>query len=110
MVLPRWITDQIGLHEAAALRPWMLVPKSLAALAAEVRLTYIDVSKTNDHSRELTVPVQKTELVQTKVKRVGYIYFEKQRQQKQQKVSLCVQAQTYNTSNIQQQIQNLFNL
>ncbi|CAL6084366.1 Hypothetical_protein [Hexamita inflata] len=26
------------------------------------------VSKTNDHSRELTVPVQKTELVQTKVK------------------------------------------
>ncbi|CAL6045800.1 Hypothetical_protein [Hexamita inflata] len=38
------------------------------ALAAEVRLTYIGVSKTNDHSRELTVPVQKTELVQTKVK------------------------------------------
>ncbi|CAL6017064.1 Hypothetical_protein [Hexamita inflata] len=37
-------------------------------LAAEVRLTYIGVSKTNDHSRELTVPVQKTELVQTKVK------------------------------------------
>ncbi|CAL6003550.1 Hypothetical_protein [Hexamita inflata] len=33
-----------------------------------VRLTYIGVSKTNDHSRELTVPVQKTELVQTKVK------------------------------------------
>ncbi|CAL6030591.1 Hypothetical_protein [Hexamita inflata] len=30
--------------------------------------TYIGVSKTNDHSRELTVPVQKTELVQTKVK------------------------------------------
>ncbi|CAL6026462.1 Hypothetical_protein [Hexamita inflata] len=28
----------------------------------------IGVSKTNDHSRELTVPVQKTELVQTKVK------------------------------------------
>ncbi|CAL6033830.1 Hypothetical_protein [Hexamita inflata] len=26
------------------------------------------VFKTNDHSRELTVPVQKTELVQTKVK------------------------------------------
>ncbi|CAL6113173.1 Hypothetical_protein [Hexamita inflata] len=59
---------QIGLHEAAALRPWMLVPESLVALAAEVRLTYIGVSKTNDHSRELTVPVQKTELVQTKVK------------------------------------------
>ncbi|CAL6013950.1 Hypothetical_protein [Hexamita inflata] len=48
--------------------PWMLVPESLVALAAEVRLTYIGVSKTNDHSRELTVPVQKTELVQTKVK------------------------------------------
>ncbi|CAL6092747.1 Hypothetical_protein [Hexamita inflata] len=59
---------QIGLHEAAALRPWMLVPESLVALAAEVRLTYIGVSKTNDHSRELTVPVQKTKLVQTKVK------------------------------------------
>ncbi|CAL5990718.1 Hypothetical_protein [Hexamita inflata] len=28
----------------------------------------IGVSKTNDHSRGLTVPVQKTELVQTKVK------------------------------------------
>ncbi|CAL5988182.1 Hypothetical_protein [Hexamita inflata] len=42
------------------LRPWMLVPA--------VRLTYICVSKTNDHSRELTVPVQKTEQVQTKVK------------------------------------------
>ncbi|CAL6013940.1 Hypothetical_protein [Hexamita inflata] len=62
------IPVQIGLHEAAALRPWMLVPESLVALAAEVRLTYIGVSKTNDHSRELTVPVQKTELVQTKVK------------------------------------------
>ncbi|CAL6053054.1 Hypothetical_protein [Hexamita inflata] len=44
------------------------VPESLVALAAEVRLTYIGVSKTNDHSRELTVPVQKTEQVQTKVK------------------------------------------
>ncbi|CAL6058004.1 Hypothetical_protein [Hexamita inflata] len=44
------------------------IPESLVALAAEVRLTYIGVSKTNDHSRELTVPVQKTELVQTKVK------------------------------------------
>ncbi|CAL6054355.1 Hypothetical_protein [Hexamita inflata] len=42
--------------------------RSLVALAAEVRLTYIDVYKTNDHSRELTVPVQKTELVLTKVK------------------------------------------
>ncbi|CAL6070666.1 Hypothetical_protein [Hexamita inflata] len=31
-------------------------------------LTYIGVFKTNDHSRELTVPVQRTELVQTKVK------------------------------------------
>ncbi|CAL6083046.1 Hypothetical_protein [Hexamita inflata] len=51
-----------------ALRPWILVPELLVALAAEVRLTYIGVSKTNDHSRELTVPVQKTELVQTKVK------------------------------------------
>ncbi|CAL6059426.1 Hypothetical_protein [Hexamita inflata] len=60
--------SQIGLHEAAALRPWMLVPESLVALAAEVRLTYIGVSKTNDHSHELIVPVQKTELVQTKVK------------------------------------------
>ncbi|CAL6088117.1 Hypothetical_protein [Hexamita inflata] len=68
MVRRRWIPVQIGLHEAAALRPWMLVPESLVALAAEVRLTYIGVSKTNDHSRELTVPVQKTELVQTKVK------------------------------------------
>ncbi|CAL5982461.1 Hypothetical_protein [Hexamita inflata] len=68
MVRHRWIPVQIGLHEAAALRPWMLVPKSLVTLAAEVRLTYIGVSKTNDHSRELTVPVQKTELVQTKVK------------------------------------------
>ncbi|CAL6107060.1 Hypothetical_protein [Hexamita inflata] len=56
------------LARSAALRPWMLVPESLVALAAEVRLTYIGVSKTNDHSRELTVPVQKTELVQTKVK------------------------------------------
>ncbi|CAL6093030.1 Hypothetical_protein [Hexamita inflata] len=46
---------------------WMLVPESLVALAAEERLTYIGVSKTNDHSCELTVPVQKTELVQTKV-------------------------------------------
>ncbi|CAL6088199.1 Hypothetical_protein [Hexamita inflata] len=44
---------------------WMRVPESLVALAAEVRLTYIGVSKTNDRSRELTVPVQKTELVQT---------------------------------------------
>ncbi|CAL5985088.1 Hypothetical_protein [Hexamita inflata] len=68
MVRRRWIPVQIGLHEAAALRPWMLVPESLVALAAEVRLTYIGVSKTNDHSRELTVLVQKTELVQTKVK------------------------------------------
>ncbi|CAL5991955.1 Hypothetical_protein [Hexamita inflata] len=68
MVRRRWIPVQIGLHEAAALRPWILVPESLVALAAEVRLTYIGVSKTNDHSRELTVPVQKTELVQTKVK------------------------------------------
>ncbi|CAL6105015.1 Hypothetical_protein [Hexamita inflata] len=56
------IPVQIGLHEAAALRPWMLVPESLVALAAEVRLTYIGVSKINDHSRQLTVPVQKTEL------------------------------------------------
>ncbi|CAL6082906.1 Hypothetical_protein [Hexamita inflata] len=68
MVRRRWIPVQIGSHEAAALRPWMLVPESLVALAAEVRLTYIGVSKTNDHSHELTVPVQKTELVQTKVK------------------------------------------
>ncbi|CAL5991009.1 Hypothetical_protein [Hexamita inflata] len=68
MVRPMWIPVQIGLHEAALLRPWMLVPESLVALAAEVRLTYIGVSKTNDHSRELTVPVQKTELLQTKVK------------------------------------------
>ncbi|CAL6011369.1 Hypothetical_protein [Hexamita inflata] len=68
MVRHRWIPVQIGLHEAAALRPWMLVPESLVVLAAEVRLTYIGVSKTNDHSHELTVPVQKTELVQTKVK------------------------------------------
>ncbi|CAL6031352.1 Conserved_hypothetical protein [Hexamita inflata] len=60
MVRRRWIPVQIGLHEAAALRPWMLVPESLVALAAEVRLTYIGVSKTNDHSHELTVPVQKT--------------------------------------------------
>ncbi|CAL6048619.1 Hypothetical_protein [Hexamita inflata] len=44
--------------------PWMFITESLFAL---VRLTYIGVSKTNDHSRELTVPVQKTELVQTKV-------------------------------------------
>ncbi|CAL6093066.1 Hypothetical_protein [Hexamita inflata] len=48
-----WLTQvdpvQIGLHEAAALRPWMLVPESLVTLAAEVRLTYIGVSKTNDH-------------------------------------------------------------
>ncbi|CAL6045790.1 Hypothetical_protein [Hexamita inflata] len=34
---------------------WMLITKSVVALAAEVRLTYIGVSKTNDHSRELTV-------------------------------------------------------
>ncbi|CAL6058582.1 Hypothetical_protein [Hexamita inflata] len=33
------------------------------------------VSKTNDHSRELTVPVQKTELVQTKVKWEIYFRF-----------------------------------
>ncbi|CAL5974810.1 Hypothetical_protein [Hexamita inflata] len=56
---------QIGLHEAAALR---CLPESLVALAAEVCLTQIGVSNTNDHSRELTVLVQKTELVQTKVK------------------------------------------
>ncbi|CAL6024951.1 Hypothetical_protein [Hexamita inflata] len=56
------------LARSSRLRPWMLVPESLVALVAEVRLTYIGVSKTNDHSRELTVPVQKTELVQTKVK------------------------------------------
>ncbi|CAL6015725.1 Hypothetical_protein [Hexamita inflata] len=68
MIQRRRIPVQIGLHEAAALRPWMLVPESLVTLTAEVRLTYIGVSKTNDHSRELTVPVQKTELVQTKVK------------------------------------------
>ncbi|CAL6083988.1 Hypothetical_protein [Hexamita inflata] len=37
---------------AAALRPWMLVPELLVALAAEVRLTQIGVSKTNDHLRE----------------------------------------------------------
>ncbi|CAL5971125.1 Hypothetical_protein [Hexamita inflata] len=48
-------------------RRWIriFVPELLVALAAEVRLTYIDtltyisVSKTNDHSRELKVPVQK---------------------------------------------------
>ncbi|CAL5999204.1 Hypothetical_protein [Hexamita inflata] len=66
MVRRRWISVYIGSHEAAASRPWMLVPESLVALAAEARLTYIGVSKTNDHSRGL--PVQKTELVQTKVK------------------------------------------
>ncbi|CAL6015073.1 Hypothetical_protein [Hexamita inflata] len=55
MVRHRWIPVQIGLHKAAALRPWMLVPESLVALGAEVRLTYIGVSKTNDHSHELTV-------------------------------------------------------
>ncbi|CAL6042567.1 Hypothetical_protein [Hexamita inflata] len=48
--------------------PWMLVPEQLVALVAEVRLKYIDVSKTNNHSSELTVPVQKTEPAQTKVK------------------------------------------
>ncbi|CAL6025498.1 Hypothetical_protein [Hexamita inflata] len=69
MVRRRWIPVQIGLHEAAALRAWTLVPESLVALAAEVRLLLsIAVSKTNDHLRGLTVPVQKTELVQTKVK------------------------------------------
>ncbi|CAL6048135.1 Hypothetical_protein [Hexamita inflata] len=73
MVRRRWIPVKIGLHEAAAQRPWMLVPESLVALAAEVRLTYIGVSKTNDHSCELTVPVQQTELVQTKVKVDIYI-------------------------------------
>ncbi|CAL5987175.1 Hypothetical_protein [Hexamita inflata] len=57
IVRRRLITVQIGLYEAAALRPWMLVPESLVALAAEVRLTYTGVSKINDHSRELTVPV-----------------------------------------------------
>ncbi|CAL5979509.1 Hypothetical_protein [Hexamita inflata] len=62
MVRRRWIPVQIGLHEAAALRLWMLVPEPLVALAAEVRLTYIGVSKTNDHSRELTAPVQKTSI------------------------------------------------
>ncbi|CAL6030409.1 Hypothetical_protein [Hexamita inflata] len=48
MVRRRWIPVQIGSHEAAALRPWVLVPESLVALAAEVRLTYIGVSKTNE--------------------------------------------------------------
>ncbi|CAL6055220.1 Hypothetical_protein [Hexamita inflata] len=43
------------LHKAVELRLWMLVPESLATLVAEVRLTYIGVSKTNDHSRGLTV-------------------------------------------------------
>ncbi|CAL6082435.1 Hypothetical_protein [Hexamita inflata] len=47
--------------------PWMLVPESLVALLRRCAQLY-SVSKTNDHSRELTVPVQKTELVQTKVK------------------------------------------
>ncbi|CAL6014989.1 Hypothetical_protein [Hexamita inflata] len=55
MVRRRWIPVQIGLHEATALRPWMLVPESLVALVAEVRLLYIAVSKTNDHLRGLTV-------------------------------------------------------
>ncbi|CAL6032966.1 Hypothetical_protein [Hexamita inflata] len=68
MVRRKWIPVQIGLHEAAALRPWKFVPESLVALVAEVHLTYIGVSKINDHSHELPVPVQKTELVQTKVK------------------------------------------
>ncbi|CAL6112328.1 Hypothetical_protein [Hexamita inflata] len=48
MLQCRWTPVQIGLHETAALRPWMLVPELLIALAAEVRLTYIGVSKTND--------------------------------------------------------------
>ncbi|CAL5979877.1 Hypothetical_protein [Hexamita inflata] len=65
----RWYdTDGFPYRSACTKQPWMLVHESLVALAAEVRLTYIGVSKTNDHSRELTVPVQKTELVQTKVK------------------------------------------
>ncbi|CAL6035297.1 Hypothetical_protein [Hexamita inflata] len=68
MVRPMWIPVYIGLHKVAALRTWMIVPKSLVALTAEVRLTYIGVSKTNVHSRGLTVPVKKTELVQTIVK------------------------------------------
>ncbi|CAL5989735.1 Hypothetical_protein [Hexamita inflata] len=69
MVRRRWIHSRIDrLAQSSSLRPWMLVPESLVALAAEVCLTYIGVSKTDDHSRELTVPVQKTELVQTKVK------------------------------------------
>ncbi|CAL6105803.1 Hypothetical_protein [Hexamita inflata] len=55
MARPRWIPVQIGLHEALVLRPWMLIPKLLVALIAEVRLTYISASKTNDHSRGLTV-------------------------------------------------------
>ncbi|CAL6035017.1 Hypothetical_protein [Hexamita inflata] len=45
VVRHRWISVYIDLHEAAALRPWMLVPESLVALAAEVRLTYISVSQ-----------------------------------------------------------------
>ncbi|CAL5970177.1 Conserved_hypothetical protein [Hexamita inflata] len=46
----------------------MFVPESLVALAAEVRLTYIGVSKTNDHSRELT------ESQLTKKKNIMYFY------------------------------------
>ncbi|CAL6076003.1 Hypothetical_protein [Hexamita inflata] len=54
------------------------VDSRIDRLARSSRITPLDactrvvgclgVSKTNDHSRELTVPVQKTELVETKVK------------------------------------------
>ncbi|CAL6074981.1 Hypothetical_protein [Hexamita inflata] len=37
MVRRRWIPVQIGLHEAAALRPWMIVPESLLVLTVNVR-------------------------------------------------------------------------
>ncbi|CAL6106943.1 Hypothetical_protein [Hexamita inflata] len=42
-------------RSACTKQPRMLVHESLVALAAEVRLTYKGVSKTNDHSRGLTV-------------------------------------------------------
>ncbi|CAL6062155.1 Hypothetical_protein [Hexamita inflata] len=47
VVRRRWIPVQIGLHEAAALRPWMLVPEQLVALVAGVRLTYIMIIHVN---------------------------------------------------------------
>ncbi|CAL6044323.1 Hypothetical_protein [Hexamita inflata] len=50
--------------------PWMFVPESLVAFVAEVRLTYIGVSKTNEHQRELTVPEDRTSINESQISEI----------------------------------------